>query len=818
MHLRSPWLALLALVAASSCSVAADETRHWTVYLAADKHLDYGWCGTTTEIELRMAKLVDYYLDLAEKTDARWNLDGTIWLEVYRRQRGEEGAARLLRAIRDGRIGYAGNNRVLLWGLFDTETAVRACLGAAAVAADAGVSTRTVLVEENPGLTAGVAAVLPACGFDFLGRGIYDLRAESYQGRRAPYPLFRWRAPGGGRPLLVKWDPYAGVDTWGGYAEAHKLSVMAGEKWDGLHLKYLPDRNTPEVFAKRRQFIVDTVKRYEAFGADYPLSSILLIGTGLDNWTCSEDIHRFVEKFRTEGDPAIRLVEARYEDFFAAAEREIEEKHIELPTFTGTFGIAWEEWGAHLAGELRDYRAAARLLRLAEARYALRFLRSGAEPKTAVALGKGFDALLDFAEHDCGGLDLGHAADSVDVRAGAAGRALTVGRELSGVREAPAATAGAGATPEAADFSWRGGKVRFSPEAMGVVSLTDGAGRELIPQNGGVALGEFVHRRYAEARKFSAVLPAALPEERAARTDWWQCRRGPAGVEIVTAGSRHGFGLNTHWFFHEAQPWIDITYDLEGGWTREPQTAQFWFPLDLPDAVYRYDQPGTILKAGPVAAGGDDLPGANDTLWGAATFAAATGAHAGATLLMPDTVLVQFGRVAAQTNGLDPTRLPGAIVAMPMMNLTRADHQFMQGGRNHWRFSYRLVLTAGGDFDPVAAIREVQGFALPPFLQAPGLTPAVEGLEQLQLEFAGGPVTALKVAEDGRRVIVRCWNAGDRAEPLSLRLPPGWTGAEVCDALERPIGVVEPRDGRVSVPVEPHALVTIALRGAPPDR
>ena len=83
-------------------------TRQWTIYLAQDKHLDYNWCGSTTEIELRMVALLDYYLDLVERTtDVRWNMDCTLWAEVYRRHRGEEGYRRLVGAIRKGRIGYA---------------------------------------------------------------------------------------------------------------------------------------------------------------------------------------------------------------------------------------------------------------------------------------------------------------------------------------------------------------------------------------------------------------------------------------------------------------------------------------------------------------------------------------------------------------------------------------------------------------------------------------------------------------------------------------------------------------------------------------
>ena len=66
-------------------SYAEESNRTWTVFIAQDKHLDYNWCGTTTEIELRIRALLDYYLDLTEQRGARWNLDGTLWSDVYRR-------------------------------------------------------------------------------------------------------------------------------------------------------------------------------------------------------------------------------------------------------------------------------------------------------------------------------------------------------------------------------------------------------------------------------------------------------------------------------------------------------------------------------------------------------------------------------------------------------------------------------------------------------------------------------------------------------------------------------------------------------------
>jgi hypothetical protein len=127
----SATLVFAASFAIGTADAHADEPeRNWTIYIAQAKHLDYNWCGTTTEVELRMAALMDFYLDQAERKARRWNLDGTLWANVYRRHRGEEGLSRLHRAIRDGGIDYGGNHSVLLWGILDTETAIRASYGA----------------------------------------------------------------------------------------------------------------------------------------------------------------------------------------------------------------------------------------------------------------------------------------------------------------------------------------------------------------------------------------------------------------------------------------------------------------------------------------------------------------------------------------------------------------------------------------------------------------------------------------------------------------------------------------------------------------
>jgi len=793
------WLGIL--LGRSAICQATERDRQWTVYLAQDKHLDYNWCGSTTEIELRMAALLDYFLDAAERNEACWNLDGTLWDEVYRRHRGQAGSARLHNMIRRGRIGYAGNYAVLLWGILDTETAIRACYGAIPIEKSTGVLARTALVMENAGMTWGIANIFTDCGFDFLGRGIYPLRAESYHHQRDSYPLFWWKAPNGKR-ILVRWDLYQDTRSWGGYAEAYCLAAMAGEKWNAFQLQSFGDRNTEDVFRKRKRFIHQTIERYQAYGERYPISSILLLGTGWDNWTQTQDFSGFVRKFNAESDETIQIVDARYQDFFLAAAREIRENDLDIPILEGSFGICWEEWAAHLAGLTADFREAERLLRLAEASQSLETMAGRGDNKSRTLLRHGFGQLLKFAEHDFGGTDRRRAALSAGARASAVTQAMDIGRSLAPRLATHPPPDASDFKPEEMKFEWRSGRVVFDPNQCGVVSLTDAEERVWVPSNHDLSLGEFKHTLYRSRAKPDSVFPEPLPTSAELVPRKLVSRRSRRGVQIIADFDRSGFRVQSTWFFHTASPWIDITYRLKDGWSDDPQTVEFCFPFAIENPTYRYDAPGAILIAGPEQTGGDDLPGANPQLYAGVTFAAASGGGRTALLLMPDALLLRFGHNASS--------IPTQITSMPMMNLTGNDWQFGQGGWNEWTFRYRIVLL-DEKFDPVRAVQEAQQFATPLFLQAPGQSPVVSGLEALDIDFPGGPLLAFKVAEDNRRLILRFWNVLNRPIQGSFKQPSGWSGAEICDALERPVRQIDVTNGAIRFGAEPLEILTIAL-------
>ena len=116
-----------------------------------------------------------------------------------------------------------------------------------------------------------------------------------------------------------------------------------------------------------------------------------------------------------------------------------------------------------------------------------------------------------------------------------------------------------------------------------------------------------------------------------------------------------------------------------------------------------------------------------------------------------------------------------------------------------------------GTMTRCAPFRRRRRFGTPAYLQAPGVEPALPGLQKLDISFPGGPVTAVKMAEDGSGLIVRLWNVLDRSVPGSLKLPEGFRLAQACDALERPLKRLEIRGRQAFFDVPAHGIFTVAL-------
>ncbi|MBN2083750.1 MAG: hypothetical protein JW748_00900 [Anaerolineales bacterium] len=141
--------------------------------------------------------------------------------------------------------------------------------------------------------------------------------------------------------------------------------------------------------------------------------------------------------------------------------------------------------------------------------------------------------------------------------------------------------------------------------------------------------------------------------------------------------------------------------------------------------------------------------------------------------------------------------------AGPMLPLPGAQ---MQG---RWEFEYAIIPHAG---DWRAAVREARAFETPPRAVETGAhAGALPGCGSIigvtPVEFE---ISAIKISEDGRGLVVRGWNSTDR--PLKVTLRPGRKirRAELVNLAEIKQGALPPgHNGEVTFEAGPHEIVSV---------
>ncbi len=842
-------------------------TRPWTVYIAQDKHLDYGWIHPIERVVERMNVLTDYHLDAAARTGLRWNLDVSIWVEEYLRARPAARREQLLAALRSGRFEVGALWLTPFPGTMGLEEWLQSLYPARRLEDHLGVPVRTVSLQEVPSAPWGLATILAGAGFSHVVKGAYDLR-NPHLCERAPLPLSAWEGPDGSR-VLLRWDAYAHTDSWGGYTEAHLLWKSASD-------------------TERTRFVEDTLARYDAY-ADYPCDAILLAGTGHDGYPQTTAVSEFIQRFNAQGWAYPRLVDATWSQYWQDVERQLAGGRGPLPVVRGDWGTSWEEWPAQLAHLNTAYRRARETVLAGQALAALAYrFDPGTHPSRAEALAAAWRGLLQFADHNIGGVS-GYMAD--DMRDRKATYAYTAAREGDRALQGGLATLAANIAPPAGSGrhllvanpdSWaRTGAVEVLVPEPGPYDVVDlESGRSLpcqIDTRGGwpehyvtfVApeVPSFGYRGFlVRPGPASAPWPKAEPAEPLLENGFFRLVVDSttgglrslwdkaAGRELVAAGA--DFSLNQYLHFSDGTlhlpqlssvavrrgpvascliaeaaglrarvrttytlyrdlPRLDILNELTKEPSSELQAGWFLFPFGVAGGQYHCDGPAAILRPGLEAEGGDLLPGAGRTCVAVQSFLAVANAEHGVILATPDANLFQFGEgVLANPLADSDPRSPLAL-SLAMHNFTRNDRAVDQGGQARFAFRYS-VLPVGGPFQAGAAVRFAREAALPlPAAWASAgasgaLSPA--GASLLFVQPDSVIVTGLKVAEDGQGWILRLWECeGQATEAVVEASALGVTRAWRCDLLERNQETLEVAGGTVRLAVPARGLRALRL-------
>jgi len=185
--------------------------RRWTLYWLSSSHTDVGYTDRQERcLEVHRANLDAALARLTGHPEYRWTAECALQVLSYVENRPAAAGEALVRAIRDGKVGFSALFANLLTGILDHETLARAVWPAGWFAREQGLGFRTAQIADVPGQVATLPTLLAASGVRYLVSGVNPERAvplfSPAEGARAgvsgawpSYPrLCWWERPGGG--------------------------------------------------------------------------------------------------------------------------------------------------------------------------------------------------------------------------------------------------------------------------------------------------------------------------------------------------------------------------------------------------------------------------------------------------------------------------------------------------------------------------------------------------------------------------------------------------------------------------------------------
>ena len=327
------------LLLACLCGGAQPPRR---IYIAPDDHTDYMWSGNEEEYRQAFVEMIDYYLDLADKTAAnppehqsRWHCDGTIWFWTYEHNKPAADFNRLIERVRDGHVSVPLNALVSTYGGTPTEAVLRGMYYAGSLERRFNLRIPLAIAMENQTLPYGLGSLWAGSGARQSWKGICGCLTKLNPHGKRPHEIYWWKGADGSR-ILMKWNTVArdsGARTIGGYAEAR----------------------TP---GKEIEFVETNAD----FKAAYPYPVIGIFGKGWDDLKTLSDEFVTVAKEKTTPDRQVTV--SNINDFFADFEKNYGSN---LPEFSASFGNEWDLYTASVTEISARVRRAVEKLRSAEA-------------------------------------------------------------------------------------------------------------------------------------------------------------------------------------------------------------------------------------------------------------------------------------------------------------------------------------------------------------------------------------------------------------------------------------------------------------------
>ena len=320
-----------------SLSCLAQQRR---IYIAPDEHTDYMWTGDEETYRQSFVKMLDYYLDLADKTrneptefQSRWHADGSFWIWTYEKNKSSADFTRLIGRIRDGHISFPLNALVSTYGGTPTEAVLRGMYYAGSLERRFGLKIPLAIAMEDQTMPYGLGALWAGAGAKYSWKGICGCATKIDQYGKRPHDIYWWRGDDGSR-ILMKWNALTpGRNLMGNYLEARDLS------------KAIQHVETDDAFLSANPYLVTGI-----------------FGKGGDDLETLTEEFVSVAKAKTTADR--KVIVSNMNDYFEDLEKSYGKL---LPEFSGSFGNEWDVYTASISEISARVRRSVEKLRVAEA-------------------------------------------------------------------------------------------------------------------------------------------------------------------------------------------------------------------------------------------------------------------------------------------------------------------------------------------------------------------------------------------------------------------------------------------------------------------
>ncbi|MEP0806056.1 MAG: glycoside hydrolase [Chloroflexota bacterium] len=835
---------LPAFLADLSAGGLAQEFAGKRIYIAPDDHTDLFWSADLPAYEQAFLDMLDYYLDLADRTQneppefqSRWNCDGSFWVWVYEKRKPPAEFNRLIERIRSGHISMPLNALCVCLGGAPAEAILRGMYYPGKLERRYNLRFPIAYSMENQTLPFGLGALWAGAGATFSWKGICDCATKVPDAWDREHDIYWWVGADGSR-LLMKWNSMlTGNQGMGGYAEA-----------------------------RRPQDVVLYVDSDEAFKARYPYQVIGAFGHGWDDLQTQTD--EFVTAAKTLSNQNFKVIVSNEIDFAQDFEKTYGN---DIPSLSASFGNEWDLDCASLAEVSARVKRAVEKLRAAESLAALVSLkRSDFMKGREAARDQAWMNLGMYWEHNFQGAPWeNHVQNSIAWHRKAAGEVEAYVNALhddalqslggmirkSGANERFFVFNPLGwARTDYADYPFDGAEpvhvvsVEDDRETPSQVIVKDGkrwlrilaenvpsvgykvfeiragAGRSFSSEmsvNGGVIENRF----YKVTVDGRGAVTSLIDKTRGSRELAAEVNGrfindlGPASgnltVENAGAVSATLLASADSPLAHETR--ITLFRDVERIEIRNdiPQnfnaTTTWGFGFDLPTPDVHHEEVGAVLRARLTTDGGHYSPRNARYDWLTLNhFVDVSGEGAGVTLSNADCYFMKVGNSTVER--LD-TSTPQVSVLVGGNDLNGGGVLGDQGGDE--RFLQRFALRPHGGYDPVAAMK----FALEH--QNPLTAGQVEGGDDypeasFSLLSQANPnvlLWALKPADDGLEsgLVARVWNLSARVESHSLSFEGGIAEALALTHIETPTGIASVEDGRLVDLINGQQMKTYAI-------